>query len=128
MRLFVYGELLRGQPFDGLLAGLNVREGTVVGRLYRTPAGKPLLALCDAGRPIRGELVELPDPSRLRTIDVIEGVPVGRCGRIRVTVATARGPVEAWTYAIGESEARLRGLKPLRTTDWRRIAPRRTQS
>lgn len=132
--LFVYGTLLRGQPSDGFLADRDVRAATVRGRLFRVPAGYPALVLDPAGAEIHGELVLDVDPGLLRVLDLFEGVHNGLYRRQPVTAAL-RGrssgqqalftdAVAAQAYVVTPQQARQRRYHPLRTTDWRSVAPR----
>lgn len=75
--------------------------------------GGPNLALADAWRPIRGELLTFDDPVvRLRALDRLEGFLPGAASLyVRVLLPAipegADGPVAAWTYVAppGDGEA-----------------------
>lgn len=132
--LFVYGTLLRGQPSDGFLADRDVRSATVRGRLFRVPAGYPALVVDPTGPEIAGELIVDVDDGLLRVLDLFEGVHNGLYRRVRLTAALrSRGggqqalfsdSVEAQAYVVTPQQARMRRYHPLRTTDWRTVAPR----
>jgi gamma-glutamylcyclotransferase (GGCT)/AIG2-like uncharacterized protein YtfP len=131
--LFVYGSLLRGQPADGYLASRRIRAATVRGKLYRAPAGYPALVLDADGPLIHGELVLDADPGLLIVLDLFEGVRDGLYQRVPVSAlvrARSEGqqalfapPIAAQAYVITNHQARVRRYHPLKTTDWRTVAP-----
>lgn len=121
--LFVYGTLMRGQPSDGYLAGKRWFPATVHGHLYRVPAGYPALVLDPEGPQISGELYTGVDDALLRLLDVFEGVPQELYVRQKVDVTIRNRTGQAWAYVISAPEARMRGYIPLKTTDWRHLAP-----
>jgi len=123
--LFVYGTLLQGQPHDGLLVGLPMRAATMRGRLYRMKRGYPALIPDPAGLPIHGELVDISDVGRFGVLDIYEGVPQGLYTRIEHPAELPDGSTQlAWVYVITRQQAIIDGLRPLKVTDWRQIAPR----
>ena len=72
--LFVYGTLMRGEERDGFVSHLDARQGSIMGRLWRAPAGYPALELTNQGTAIAGEILALDTPSILIALDLIEGV------------------------------------------------------
>ena len=131
--LFVYGSLMRGQSADGYLASRRIRPATVRGKLFRAPAGYPALVLDPDGALIHGELVLDPDPGLLMVLDLYEGVRDGLYQRVPVSAlvrAQSEGqqalfapPISAQAYVITRHQARVRQYHPLKTTDWRTVAP-----
>ena len=123
--LFVYGTLMRGQERDGLVAHLNASAATVNGHLWRAPAGYPALLLADDGPEIVGELLRLEQQSILMVLDLYEGVSEGLYDRRSIDVRQANGStVRAWAYVMSHQQLRRAGCSPLKTTDWRTVAPR----
>ena len=129
VELFVYGSLMSGQSAAGLLGAHARRPATMRGHLWRLPAGYPLLVLDPNGPAVRGEVVQLDDAAALHLVDVYEGVGSGPYQRLRAPVGSARAgapSVDVWVYAVTDPRsARRAGAVPLRTSDWRKVAPRR---
>lgn len=122
--VFVYGTLMTGQPAEGYLAGLRRWPGTTHGRLYRAPAGYPALVSEPDGPLVQGEVVRLDGPHRLPVLDLYEGVPEGLYERTRITVESMGRPGQAWAWTVSARTARARRYTPLKTGDWRTVAPR----
>jgi gamma-glutamylcyclotransferase (GGCT)/AIG2-like uncharacterized protein YtfP len=123
--LFVYGSLMRGQPNEGYLAGMPVRPARLPGRLFRLPAGYPVLVPDPSATAIQGELVRLPQAGLLSVLDHFEGVADGLYIRERVTVWVGEDRVPAWIYTQSAADVARRRLVRLHTDDWRRVAPPR---
>ena len=123
-QLFVYGTLMRGEEREGLLSHLDVRPATIIGRLWRAPAGYPALELVPNGRPIVGEVLTLDTPSILVALDLIEGVSQGLYHRIETTVQTIEGTEKAWVYVMNASQLRQADCIPLKGNDWRKFRHR----
>ena len=122
--VFVYGTLLRGQSAEGYLSGLRRWPATTHGRLYRAPAGYPALVHDPSGGAVQGEVIRLDSAGRLAVLDLYEGVPEGLYVRRRIPVQSMDRPGEAWAWVIDAATARVRRYVPLRTGDWRTVAPR----
>ena len=123
--LFVYGTLLRGEERDGFVVHLTVRAGTTRGRLWRAPAGYPVLQVDPEGLDIAGELLTIDDLKTLRVLDLLEGVADGLYSRIRVPVVSDGRTVEAWAYAMDASQLRRTHCTRLELRDWRAFRRRR---
>ena len=122
--LFVYGSLLRGQPQEGYLLHLPAAPATCPGRLVRLPAGYPaLIPEPDAG-PVLGEAVRFSDPGLLTLLDLYEDVAGGLYTRQRVPITVKGRTLDAWAWVTTADLARRRGWHPLKTRDWREVAPR----
>lgn len=122
--LFVYGTLMTGMASGGLLSAFPHAEATCRGQLYRSLAGAPILVPSPDGRPIRGELITLPDPGPLMVLDLLEGVKSGRSHRRRVPVEQEGRGLEAWAWVLSLQTVELRAYAPLPVQDWRTVAPR----
>ena len=123
--LFVYGTLLRGEERDGFVSHLEARPASITGRLWRVPAGYPALELPPNGVPIKGEVLQLDNPSILVALDLIEGVSQGLYERKQVQVQTAQGHQSAWVYVMNPSQLRQSGCVLLKGNDWRRYSRRK---
>ena len=122
--LFVYGTLLRGEERDGFVSHLEARPASIIGRLWRAPAGYPALELTTRGVPIKGEILQLDNPSILIALDLIEGVSEGLYERTQVQVQTSQGTQSAWVYVMTPSQLRQAGCVLLKGNDWRRYSRR----
>jgi gamma-glutamylcyclotransferase (GGCT)/AIG2-like uncharacterized protein YtfP len=123
--LFVYGTLMRGEERDGLVAHLSVADASVNGRLWRVPAGYPALQLTPDGPQISGELLTLDQQSILMVLDLYEGVGEGLYERREIDVYANGTTVRAWVYVMTVPQLRRSGARPLKTTDWRLVSPKR---
>jgi gamma-glutamylcyclotransferase (GGCT)/AIG2-like uncharacterized protein YtfP len=119
--LFVYGTLMRGQRNEGYLMDLPCWPATTRGHLFHVPAGYPALVPDAAGAEITGEVMRLEDLTRLRILDLLEGVPDGLFRRVRLPVRSMDRPGEAWAWTIDAKTAKRRRYRPLRTSSWRRM-------
>ena len=132
--IFVYGTLLSGEENSGFLVGLPVTPAKAKGKIYRLPAGYPAMAVTPPHiRPnndnqdwVAGELVELPNDSRLAFLDNLEGVNRGLFVRTRLDVAVASRTYVAWAWVMSvDAIARRKGTL-IRGGEWRRISPKRS--
>ena len=123
--LFVYGTLMRGEERDGFVNHLEARQASIMGRLWRAPAGYPALELTDRGIPIAGEILALDTPSILIALDLIEGVSQGLYNRVQATVQTENGHEMAWVYVMNATQLRQASCTPLKGNDWRKFRRRR---
>ena len=103
--LFVYGTLMSDGPRAGLLGRGRRRLGRVQGRLFAMPSGYPALVLGSEGT-VEGEVVEGLDESRMRMIDLYEGVPEGLYERVDVDVEIDGKSTAAWAYVMRTPGAR----------------------
>jgi len=123
--LFVYGTLMRGEDRDGFVNHLEARNASIMGRLWRAPAGYPALELTPQGIPISGEILALDTPSILVALDLIEGVNQGLYERVQATVQTEIGPEMAWVYVMNSTQLRRANCTLLKGNDWRKFRRRR---
>ncbi len=110
--LFVYGTLRsEAEAASALLGGSRrVATATVNGTLYDIDGEYPALILYGA-TPVAGEIIHIPDSSRLHRIDEYEGVDSGLFRRVAVEVAG----VPCWAYVAGPALAHR--LTPERRLD-----------
>ena len=123
-KLFVYGTLMRGEERDGLVAHLPATPATVIGQLWRVPAGYPALHLDPTGTEIKGELLQLETKSILMVLDLYEGVSEGLYSREKVSISVHGMQETAWAYVMSRAQLRIAGCQPLKTNDWRTISPK----
>lgn len=103
--LFVYGTLLSGGSAEGMLEAFVVKRApaSASGRFVDTGAPYPGAVFGGVIERIDGELL-LVEPSRfamlIENLDAYEGVP-SLFRRIRITVSTSDGDVEAYAYEWG---------------------------
>lgn len=121
--LFVYDDLMRGRPDDGLLAVYPHRVATMHGHLHRRPGGRPVLAFDPAGPPIEGELVQLAGPEPLTVLDALFGTRDGPIRREQHPALVRGAPRQAEVYVVSAEIARLERWPALKTTSWRPIGP-----
>jgi gamma-glutamylcyclotransferase (GGCT)/AIG2-like uncharacterized protein YtfP len=115
--LFLYGTSLPGQPDNRWLTGLPTSPATVRGALWRGQRNRPVLVPDDAGRPIRGILVEV-DEARLGVMDLVETAGDGPLRRAPVLANhhMRTVPAQAWVWpTVGKMP---RGWRKLGTDDW----------
>jgi gamma-glutamylcyclotransferase (GGCT)/AIG2-like uncharacterized protein YtfP len=103
-RLATYGTLRPGEQNHGQVSGLRGRwfSGSVRGRLldvgWGAGYGFPGLVLDDTGDSIPVQVLESPDlQAHWDRLDEFEG---DEYRRVRVTVATEGGPVDAFMYVV----------------------------
>lgn len=108
-RLATYGTLRPGQRNHGQVAGLRGRwlSGSVRGRLlpigWGAGYGFPGLVLDDTGNMISVEVLESLDlGDHWERLDAFEG---DEYRRVRVSVSTDDGPVEAFIYVVAPEVA-----------------------
>ncbi len=119
-RLFIYGTLLMGGAYSGLIAGLPRRPARTRGSLYRLPAGYPaMVARTDAGW-VHGELVEA-DPRRLMILDTLEGVSEGLYVRESLRIASGGRSTRAWVYTMTRAQIRSLGGVLIKEGSWRDV-------
>jgi gamma-glutamylcyclotransferase (GGCT)/AIG2-like uncharacterized protein YtfP len=123
--LFVYGTLMRGEERDGLVTHLSVSSASVNGHLWRVPAGYPALQLAHDGPKISGELLKLDQQSILMVLDLYEGVGENVYDRKEIDVSANGTTVRAWAYVMSNPQLRRAGCRPLKSTDWRAVSPKR---
>lgn len=122
--IFVYGTLLSGEPRHPILTRqrpLRISNAHVPGRLVHLGAYPGLLS-CERGGRVRGELIELDDPSdALRALDEVEGflgygVEGSLYRRVLLEAEPSRGRAAlAWSYLyVGPDEA-----PSIDSGDWR---------
>jgi gamma-glutamylaminecyclotransferase len=99
MHLFVYGTLKRGQSRHRFLAGQTFVGSAVTRPLYRmfNVGEYPALVRHAEGRSIEGELWEV-DKACLRTLDRVEGCPMGPYARVSVELSPPFEGLPAETY------------------------------
>jgi len=119
-RLFVYGTLMSGDQSGGLLRGLPILPAQTRGRLYRMPAGYPVMVLDDDGPWVHGELVELDGAGRLMLLDSFEGVGQGLYTREVIRVAYDGRSANCWAYVMTAAQVRSRKAARLKGNNWRR--------
>ncbi len=122
--LFVYGTLMRGEEREGFVNHLEARNASIMGRLWRAPAGYPALELTQHGIPIAGEILALDSPSILVALDLIEGVSEGLYERVQATVHTEIGHETAWVYVMNSTQLRRANCTLLKGNDWRKFRRR----
>jgi len=123
--LFAYGELLQGRPLGWALpCDAPPVEAQVQGRLWRLASGSVLLSLEPGGAWVRGELHPRPQPSSLVSIPTLLTGPGLEPSfvQVRAKLGTRAQLVRAW--AAPAEQLRKAGAHPLKSGDWRRIAPR----
>ncbi len=123
-QLFVYGSLMSGMENGGMLSRFPRREAELGGRLFRVPAGYPMLVPDPDGPPVRGELVTLPHAGILQVLDLFEGVGQGLYRRLKLEAWSAGSPQLAWVYAQDPGTVAERRYAPLKVQDWRLVGPR----
>jgi len=123
--LFVYGTLMRGEERDGFVSHLDARQGSIMGRLWRAPAGYPALELTNQGTAIAGEILALDTPSILIALDLIEGVNEGLYDRVEASVKTDLGHETAWVYVMNSTQLRRASCILLKGNDWRKFSRKR---
>ena len=120
LRLFVYGTLLVGGAYSGLIAGLARRPARTRGRLYRLPAGYPAMTVDSAAGWVHGELLEA-DERRLRLLDTLEGVNEGLYVREPLAISSSGRAVTAWAYTMTPAQIRQRGGVLIKSGSWRAV-------
>ena len=103
--LFVYGPLQAGGPAASLLRGLARAPARVRGKLYRMPAGYPVMAR-STDHWVEGELLDPPGTLRMGLVDRFEGVAEGCLRRTQMMVECRGRWVHAWAYLADDPRAR----------------------
>ena len=124
--LFVYGSLMSGMENGGMLSRFPRRPAELPGRLYRVPAGYPMLGPDPEAAPVRGELVTLPHAGILQVLDLFEGVGQGLYRRLKLEARVEGAPQLAWVYAQDPGTVAERRYAKLKVQDWRLVGPRAT--
>ncbi len=121
--LFCYGSLRQGEGNHDYLDGAEfiTGEAWIEGTLYHTDFGYPAITLENRGR-VYGEVYRI-TADILQKVDGLEqyyGEAAGDLNhydRIRVSVHTDLGDVEAWTYIY--PDRRAKALEPIPSGDWK---------
>ena len=122
--LFAYGQLMQGQPLAWAMGREVPIQARVRGQLWRLPSGGVLLSIDAQAGWVLGELHL--DPAA-RTLQVLPDLLVApgiqpSFERLRARVGMRALFVQAW--AAPAQELRQAGAHPLRSGNWRRVAPR----
>ena len=117
--LFTYGTLMNGHPNHHYCRNaISIEKATVCGKLYQLSAGYPALQLPEKSilseysnvnfkiyegwDTVHGELITFADPSEIKPIDRLEGVP-HYYQRVLVPVQKSDGQViAAWVYTMDD--------------------------
>jgi gamma-glutamylcyclotransferase (GGCT)/AIG2-like uncharacterized protein YtfP len=83
------------------------------------------LQLAHDGPKISGELLKLDQQSILMVLDLYEGVGENVYDRKEIDVSANGTTVRAWAYVMSTPQLRRAGCRPLKSTDWRAVSPKR---
>ncbi len=116
-RLFVYGNLRRGQPARNQIADhvVSWQPATARGRIYALPDGYPGLVPGGDGQ-VTGEVVVLRDLAAVfPLLDAFEGENYARV--LQKAVDAAGAELSTWVYALADPVLAEHG-EPIESGDW----------